>query len=121
MNQVFSKGDIIQNLYGPSALLGLIIGSAIIADDFIRPHPHHRPMPLPRGHHPPLSSHSDHKTEVMERDGDKKMPLSSEMRVVIDAKVKGVDHEKTRIMVKIGTTSSMPAKTAKQWPKRYAR
>lgn len=70
---------------------------------------------------PPLSSHSDHKTEVMERDGDKKMPLSSEMRVVIDEKVKGVDHEKTRIMVKIGTTSSMPAKTAKQWPKRYAR
>lgn len=49
-------------------------------------------------HHPPLSSHSDHKTEAKERDGDKKMPLSSEIRVVIDEKVKGFDHEKTLIM-----------------------
>ena len=63
------------------------------------PPPPHRPILLPSGHHPPLSSHSDHKTEVKERDGDKKMPLSSEIRVVMDEKVKGFDHEKTLIMV----------------------
>ncbi len=90
-----------QNLYGPAALLGLIIGAAIIADDFIRPHPHHSPMTRPTGHATPPFPREDHKVWVMKQGGDADMKMHREMRIIMDDESESVDHEKTIVMVKV--------------------
>lgn len=90
-----------QNLYGPAAVLGLIIGAAIIADDFIRPHPHHPPMSLPTGHALPSPSNAEHKVWVMKQDGDSDVAMHRDVRIIMDDESEGVAHEKTIVMVKV--------------------
>lgn len=89
-----------QNLYGPAIVLGLIIGGAIIADDFIRPHPHHGPKAMAL-ENAPQGPHGDHKMWVMKKSGDENTAIHREMRIVMDDESKGTDHEKTVIMVKV--------------------
>ena len=92
-----------QNLYGPAIVLGLIIGGAIIADDFIRPHPRHGPMAMavenaPQGLQGP---HGDHKVWVMKKLGDEDKAIHREMRIVMDDESEDTDHNKTVIMVRV--------------------
>ena len=49
-----------QNLYGPAIVMGLIIGDAIIADDFIQPPSRNVAVPLPAQHSAPTLYESDH-------------------------------------------------------------
>ena len=90
-----------QNLYGPAIVLGLIIGGAIIADDFIRPHPHHLPISLPTGHVAPPFPREDHKVWVMKQGGDADKAMHREMRIIMDDDPTGADRGKTIIMVKV--------------------
>jgi len=90
-----------QNLYGPAIVLGLIIGAAIIADDFIRPHPHHSRMTGPAGHAGPSFPREDHKVWVMKKNGDADMAMHREMRIIMDDESESVDHEKTMVIVKV--------------------
>lgn len=89
-----------QNLYGPAIVLGVIIGGAIIADDFIRPHPHHGPMAMAM-ESAPHGPQGDHKMWVMKKSGDEDKAIHREMRIVMDDESTGTDHEKTVIMVKV--------------------
>jgi hypothetical protein len=79
----------------------MIIGAAIIADDFIRPHPHHSPMTRPTGHATPPFPREDHKVWVMKQGGDADMKMHREMRIIMDDESESVDHEKTIVMVKV--------------------
>ena len=90
-----------QNLYGPAVVLGMIIGAAIIADDFIRPHHHPTPMTRPTGHAAPPFPREDHKVWVMKQGSDADMPMHREMRIIMDDESESVDHEKTIVMVKV--------------------
>ena len=89
-----------QNQYGPSIVLGVIIGGAIIADDFIHPHPHHGPMAMALKN-APNGPHGDHKVWVMKKSGDEDKAIHREMRIVMDDESTGTDHEKTVIMVRV--------------------
>jgi hypothetical protein len=79
----------------------MIIGAAIIADDFIRPHPHHSPMTRPTGHATPPFPREDHKVWVMKQGGDADMKMHREMRIIMDDESESFDHEKTIVMVKV--------------------
>jgi len=89
-----------QNLYGPAIVLGLIIGAAIIADDFIGPHPRHGPMAmaLENARH---GSHGDHKVWVMKKPGDEDEAIPRETPIVMEDEPEGTDHSKTVIMVRV--------------------
>lgn len=89
-----------QNLYGPAIALGLIIGGAIIADDFIRPHTHHGPVAMAL-ENAPQGPHGDHKVWVMKKSGDEEKGIHREMRIVMDDESEGIDQEKTVIMVRV--------------------
>ena len=89
-----------QNLYGPAIVLGVIIGGAIIADDFIRPHLHHGPMAMAL-ENAPHRPRGDHKMWVMKKSGDEDKAIHREMRIVMDGESKGSEHEKTVIMVRV--------------------
>lgn len=90
-----------QNLYGPAIALGLIIGAAIIADDFIRPTAQHRDMPLPAGLMFAPADDSDHKVWIMNQAGDEDRAVHREMRIVLNDESDKANHEKTLIMVKV--------------------
>ena len=89
-----------QNLYGPAIMLGLIIGGAIIADDFIGPHPRHGPMAMVL-ENAPQGPHGDHKVWVMKKLGDEDKAIHREMRIVMDDELEDTDHNKTVIMVRV--------------------
>lgn len=89
-----------QNLYGPAIVLGLIIGGAIIADDFIRPYPRHGPVAMAL-ENAPQGPHGDHKVWVMKKSGDEEKGIHREMRIVMDDESEGSDREKTVIMVRV--------------------
>ena len=89
-----------QNLYGPAIVLGLIIGGAIIADDFIRPHAHHRPMKMAVEGAPP-GPDADHKVWVMKQAGDENITVHRKTRIITDDDPAGADRGKTIIMVKV--------------------
>ena len=89
-----------QNLYGPAIVLGLIIGGAIIADDFIRPYPRHGPVAMTL-ENAPQGPHGDHKVWVMKKSGDEEKGIHREMRIVMDDESEGTDQEKTVIMVRV--------------------
>ena len=89
-----------QNLYGPAIVLGLIIGGAIIVDDFIRPHAQHRQMKMAVDTAPPGPG-ADHKVWVMKQGGDADKAMHREMRIIMDDESESVDHEKTIVMVKV--------------------
>ena len=89
-----------QNLYGPAIALGLIIGGAIIADDFIRPYPRHGPVAMTL-ENAPQGPHGDHKVWVMKKSGDEEKGIHREMRIVMDDESEGTDQEKTVIMVRV--------------------
>ena len=89
-----------QNLYGPAIALGLIIGGAIIADDFIRPYPRHGPVAVTL-ENAPQGPHGDHKVWVMKKSGDEEKGIHREMCIVMDDESEGTDQEKTVIMVRV--------------------
>ena len=89
-----------QNQYGPSIVLGLIIGAAIIADDFIRPHPPHRQMRM-AAEHPTPHPDSDHKVWVMKQGVEGHAEARHEMRIMMKDDSAGASQEKTVIMVKV--------------------
>lgn len=89
-----------QNLYGPAIVLGLIIGGAIIVDDFIRPHAQHRQMKMAVDTAPPGPG-ADHKVWVMKQGGDADKAMHREMRIIMDDDPTGADRGKTIIMVKV--------------------
>ena len=89
-----------QNLYGPAIALGLIIGGAIIADDFIRPYPRHGPVAMTL-ENAPQGPHGDHKVWVMKKSCDEEKRIHREMRIVMDDESEGTDQEKTVIMVRV--------------------
>ena len=89
-----------QNLYGPAIVLGVIIGGAIIADDFIRPYPRHGPVAMTL-ENAPQGPHGDHKVWVMKKSGDEEKGIHREMRIVMDDESEGTDQEKTVIMVRV--------------------
>ena len=87
--------------YGPALLLGIIIGGAIIADDFVRPHPPHRqkgphallPLPGPAG--------GDHKVWIMKGDGAENPEVRKEMHVVLEDERSDSDQERVMVMVAV--------------------
>lgn len=89
-----------QNQYGPSIVLGVIIGGAIIADDFIRPHPHHGPMAMALKNAPP-GPDADHKVWVMKQAGDENITVHGKTRIITGDDPAGADRGKTIIMVKV--------------------
>ena len=89
-----------QNLYGPAIALGLIIGGAIIADDFIRPYPRHGPVAMTL-ENAPQGPHDDHKVWVMKKSGDEEKRIHRGMRIVMDDESEGTDREETVILVRV--------------------
>jgi hypothetical protein len=94
------------NHYGPSVVLGLLIGGAIIADDFIRPHPPHRGKGMPAFHALPALPDSDHKVWVMKGKPNGDTELHKEIRIVMEDERSDDEQERVMVMVKVADDSA---------------
>lgn len=83
------------NQYGPAVVLGLLIGGAIIADDFIRPHPPHRGMAMPE------LPGADHKVWVMKGEPNGNTELHKEIRIVMEDERSDANQERVMVMVNV--------------------
>ena len=90
-----------QNLYGPAIVMGLIIGAAIIADDFIQPSSRNEAMPLSAQHPTPTLYESDHRAWSMKQGGDETTEIHREMRIIVEDDPQQTGHDKTLIVVKV--------------------
>ena len=83
-----------QNLYGPAIVMGLIIGAAIIADDFIQPSSRNVAMPVRAQHPTPALYESDHQAWSMKQGGDE-----------ITAAAAAISGQANRIEVEVDATA----------------
>jgi hypothetical protein len=90
-----------QNLYGPAIVMGLIIGAAIIADDFIQPSSRNVAMPLRAQHLTPALYESDHQAWSMKQGGDEITEIHREMRILVEDDPLQTGHDKTLIVIKV--------------------
>jgi hypothetical protein len=73
-----------QILYGPAIVMGLIIGAAIIVDDFIQHSSRNVAMPLSAQHPTPALYEPDHQAWSMKQGGDEITEIHREIRIIVE-------------------------------------
>ncbi|MDG2461008.1 MAG: hypothetical protein P8M73_09010 [Luminiphilus sp.] len=89
------------NGYGPALLLGVIIGGAIIADDFVRPHPPHRQQGPRSVATLPAPPASDQHVWIMKGEAHQDMEVHKEMRIVLEDDRGDSGQESVMVIVKV--------------------